>query len=69
MYVLRHASGACFWLNVEWAMGARGALSADLVVQLVGGVREEVPMLVNRAALSRHAVPDRSEGLLEPRRP
>jgi hypothetical protein len=37
-------------------------------VQALGGVRQQVPVLVHRAALDRHAVPDGGDRLLEPRR-
>ena len=37
-------------------------------MQPLGGVREQVPVLVDRAALDRHAVPDGGDGLVEPRR-
>ena len=43
-------------------------IRSDLVMQPLGGVREQVPVLVDRAALDRHAVPDRGNGLVEPRR-
>ena len=45
-----------------------GVVGGDLLVQALGGVREEIAMLVNRAALDRHAVPDDGDGLVEPRR-
>ena len=45
-----------------------GVVGGDLLVQALGGVREQVAVLVNRAALHRHAVPDGGDGLLEPRR-
>src|ERR1019366_3627763 len=32
----------------------------------LGRVREKVPVLVNRAALHRHAVPDGGDGFVEP---
>src|SRR4029077_9130887 len=44
-----------------------GVVGGDLLVQALGGVREEIAMLVNRAALDRHAVPDGGDGLVEPR--
>src|SRR6202040_3277904 len=34
----------------------------------LGGMGEHVPVLVDRAALDRHAVPDGGDGLVEPRR-
>src|SRR5258708_13820683 len=37
-------------------------------MQALGGMREQVSELVNRAALHRHSVPDRGNGLVEPRR-
>src|ERR1700692_1074065 len=43
-------------------------IRGDLVMQALGGVREKVPMLVDRAALHRHAVPDGGNRLVEPRR-
>jgi hypothetical protein len=45
-----------------------GVVGGDLLVQALGGVRKEIAMLVNRAALDRHAVPDDGDGLVEPRR-
>ena len=38
-------------------------------MQALGGVREEIAMLVNRAALDRHAVPDDGDRLVEPGAP
>jgi hypothetical protein len=49
--------------RVNHAVVVRG----DLVVQPLGGVRKQVAVLVDRAALNRHAVPDRGNGLVEPR--
>ena len=46
-----------------------GVVGGDLLVQALGGVREEIAMLVNRAALDRHAVRDDGDGLVEPRAP
>src|SRR5882762_2820919 len=43
-------------------------IRGDLFVQPLGGMGEQVPVLVDRAALNRHAVPDRGDGLVEPRR-
>ena len=43
-------------------------IRGDLVMQPLGGMGEQVPVLVDRAALHRHAVPDRGDGLVEPRR-
>jgi rhamnose transport system substrate-binding protein len=40
----------------------------DLLVQALGGVRQQVPVLVHRAALDRHAVPHGGDGLVEARR-
>src|ERR1019366_5527339 len=40
----------------------------DLVMQALWGMREQVSVLMNRAALHRHSVPDRGDGLVEPRR-
>ena len=42
-------------------------LGGDLLVQALGGVRQQVAMLVHCAALHRHAVPHRGDrGLVEP---
>ena len=41
-------------------------IRGDLVMQALGRVREKVPMLVDRAALDRYAVPDGGDGLVEP---
>jgi hypothetical protein len=43
-------------------------ISSDLIMQPLGGMCEQVPVLVDRAALDRHAVPDGGDGLVEPRR-
>jgi hypothetical protein len=43
-------------------------ICGDLVMQALGGMREQISMLVNRAALDRHSVPDGGDGLVEPRR-
>jgi hypothetical protein len=40
----------------------------DLLMQALGRVREQVSVLVNGAALHRHAIPDGGDGLVEPRR-
>src|SRR5450432_1496516 len=40
----------------------------DLVMQALGRMRDKISELVNRAALHRHSVPDRGNGLVEPRR-
>ena len=45
-----------------------GVVGGDLLMQALGGMREQVPVLVNRAALHRHAVPDGGNRLVEPRR-
>jgi hypothetical protein len=45
-----------------------GAVGSDLLMQALGRVRQQVPVLVDRAALHRHAVPHRGDGLVEPRR-
>ena len=37
-------------------------------MQALGGMGEKVPVLMNRAALDRHAAPDGGDGLVEPRR-
>src|SRR5450631_1259113 len=43
-------------------------IRGDLVMQPLGGMRQKVSVLVNRAALYRHSVPDRGDSLVEPRR-
>jgi len=43
-------------------------VGGDLLVQALGGVRQQVPVLVHRAALDRHAVPHGGDGLVEARR-
>ena len=45
-----------------------GVVGRDLLVQPLRGMGEQVSMLVHRAPLCRHAFPDGSERLLEPRR-
>src|SRR5258708_28641256 len=40
----------------------------NLLMQALGRVRQQVPMLVNRAALDRNAVPNGGDRLVEPRR-
>ena len=45
-----------------------GVVGGDLVMQSLGRMREQVPMLVDRAALDRHTVPHGSDRLVEPRR-
>jgi hypothetical protein len=40
----------------------------DLLVQALRSMREQVSVLVDCAALHRHAIPDRGDGLVEPRR-
>jgi hypothetical protein len=40
----------------------------NLVMQALRSVRKQVSVLVDRAALHRHAVPDRGDGVVEPRR-
>src|SRR3974390_2552207 len=45
-----------------------GVVGADLLVQTVGCMRQQVPMLVNRAALDGHVVPDGRNRLIAPRR-
>src|SRR5512132_1681368 len=42
-----------------------GIVGRDLFVQMVGGVREQVPVLVDGAALGRHLGPQRRQRLLE----
>ena len=44
-----------------------GVVGGDLLVQALGRVGEQVAMLMNRAALKRHAVPDGGDRLLQPR--
>src|SRR5438046_2558517 len=43
-------------------------IGGDLIVQTLGCVRQQVPVLVDRAALDRYAVPDGGDRVLEPRR-
>src|SRR5664280_1138776 len=43
-------------------------IRGDLVMQALGCMCEQVSVLVNRAALDRHSVPDGGNGLVEPRR-
>src|ERR1700692_2508720 len=43
-------------------------IRGDLVVQALRGMGEQVSVLVDRAALHRHCVPDGGNGLVEPRR-
>src|SRR5712672_232769 len=43
-------------------------IRGDLVMQALGGMGEQVPVLVDRAALDGHAVPDGDDGLVAPRR-
>ncbi len=43
-------------------------VGGDLLVQAHRSVREQVSVLVDRAALHRYTVPDRGDGLVEPRR-
>jgi hypothetical protein len=43
-----------------------GVIGGHFVVQALGRVGEQVPMLVNRASLDRHAVPDGCDCVLEP---
>src|SRR5665811_1959447 len=43
-------------------------IRGDLVMQALGCMREKISVLVNRAALHRHAVPDSRDGLVESRR-
>src|SRR5450631_1231449 len=44
------------------------AVRGDLVMQAPERMRDKISELVNRAALHRHSVPDRGNGLVEPRR-
>ena len=43
-------------------------VGADLLVQALGGMGEQVAVLVNCAPLHRHAIPDGGNRLVEPRR-
>ena len=43
-----------------------GVVGGDLVMQALGGMGEQVPVLVNRAPLHRHAVPDGGQRILDP---
>src|SRR6188474_2597960 len=43
-------------------------IGGDLVVQALGRMREQVPVLMDRTPLNRHAVPDRGDCLFQPRR-
>src|SRR6476659_721306 len=43
-------------------------IRGDLVMQVLGCMCEQVSVLVNRAALHRHSVPDGGDRLVEPRR-
>src|SRR6187431_3116197 len=45
-----------------------GVIGGDLVVQALGRMREQVPVLMDRTPLNRHAVPDRGDCLFQPRR-
>src|SRR3981081_1135649 len=45
-----------------------GVIGADLVVQAFGCMRQQVAMLVNRAPLPRHGVPNGGDRVVEPRR-
>src|SRR5215831_10455859 len=40
---------------------------SDFLMQALRGVREEIPVLMNRASLHRHAVPNGGDRALEPR--
>src|SRR5262245_36924508 len=40
-------------------------VGGDLLVQTLGRVRQQVPVLVHGAALDRHATPDRGDGPLQ----
>jgi len=44
-----------------------GVVGGDLLVQALGGMAEQVAMLVHRAALKGHAVPHGCDRLLQPR--
>ena len=44
-----------------------GVIGGDLIMQALGRMREKVSVLVDRAALDRHAVPDGGNRLVEPR--
>src|SRR5207342_3016107 len=43
-------------------------IRCDLVMKALGRMCQQVPVLVNRAALNWHAVPDGGDGLVEPGR-
>src|ERR1700683_5736855 len=43
-------------------------IGVDLLMQALGRMCQQVPMLVNRASLHRHAIPDGDNRLVEPRR-
>src|SRR5947208_9128470 len=45
-----------------------GVVGGDLLMEPFGCVRQQVPVLVDRATLHRHAIPHRGDGLVEPRR-
>src|ERR1022692_566168 len=45
-----------------------GVVGGDLVMQALGRMCQQVSVLVNRAALHRHAVPDGGNRLVEARR-
>src|SRR6187399_2511359 len=45
-----------------------GVIGGDLVVQALGRMREQVPVLMDRTPLNRHAVADRGDCLFQPRR-
>ena len=45
-----------------------GVVGGDLLVQALGRVGEQVAVLMDRAPLNRHAVPDRGDRLFQPRR-
>src|SRR6266516_7228653 len=64
MKALRRASNLLTRRRIDHV----GVVGGDLVVQALGRVREEIAMLVNRAPLDRHSVPDGGNRLLEPRR-
>jgi hypothetical protein len=44
-----------------------GVIGVDVLVQALGRMREQIPVLVNRASLHWHAVPDRGDRFVQPR--
>src|SRR6266699_4112562 len=56
------------WPSISSRVDHVVVICRDLVMQALGGMGEKVPVLMNRAALDRHAAPDGGDGLVEPRR-